>query len=388
MSASVIIVSHRPHQWLHESVASVVGQADEVLVVDNGSGGAVGSIAREAGARVVELPTNVGFPGGVNAGVIASRGRFLALLNDDAMAEPGWVSASITALGAPGVGAVTPKLVFKLPFAELRFADEPHHAPGDHRPLGRALRSIELRGNDLLAAAIGPGLHALEEGELDGSTGRWRWTTGPEPIFVPLPDEAAASELTVDGDAAPVERVVDIINSAGTYLSSHGFGGDYGYGSPDDGTFDIVGERFGGCGAALVTTRETWLRLGGMAAEYFAYYEDLDWSWRLRLAGLSTLYDPAGVVRHVGGATSGGPVSEHVRGLAERNRLLTLARNAPLPVVRSEVRRSAPARATSVAIARALRQRARLRRTRTVPVRSVWSTWAGRDERWPHSGPG
>ena len=36
----------------------------------------------------------------------------------------------------------------------------------------------------------------------------------------------------------------------------------------------------------MVARAETFARLGGLAESYFAYYEDLDWCWRARLAGL------------------------------------------------------------------------------------------------------
>ena len=42
MTTSVIVVSYQTHLWLEQSLASVVGEADEVILVDNGSpGGAV-----------------------------------------------------------------------------------------------------------------------------------------------------------------------------------------------------------------------------------------------------------------------------------------------------------------------------------------------------------
>ncbi len=88
----------------------------------------------------------------------------------------------------------------------------------------------------------------------------------------------------------------------------------------------------------MVATAETFARIGGFAESYFAYYEDLDWCWRSRLAGLRCVYEPAGTVRHVGGVSTGGPSSDRVRYLAARNRMQTLARNAPLPLVWSQLR--------------------------------------------------
>lgn len=60
----------------------------EILVVDNGSPDDTGARAREAGATVVDLESNRGFAGGVNAGLAAARGELLILLNNDTLAAP------------------------------------------------------------------------------------------------------------------------------------------------------------------------------------------------------------------------------------------------------------------------------------------------------------
>ncbi len=396
MRTSVVVVSHRVHRWLGDSIASVADQCDEVIVVDNGSdGGAVSRAAREAGARLVVLRRNVGFPGGVNAGVKASTGDVVALLNDDAMAEPGWISSATAVLGGGGVAAVAPKLVFALPFAEVRFDDEPRRIGADRRWLGRSLRSATVGGVEVLPRLVGPGVHELESGVLDGTSGEWRWTSGRDAIYVPMEPGRDASELLIDGRPAHVVGQVRLINNAGSYLSAEGHAGDHGYLAPDDGRFDAPAARFGACGAALVTTADVLARVGPFAAGFFAYYEDVDWCWRARLAGLDIRYEPAGVVHHVGGATSGGPLSQSVKGLAGRNRLACLARNAPLPVVAREFRRALPQMTDRVrpplprlrrgALLRPsvyLLTRPLLARRRHLPVREVWDQWAGTDQTW------
>ena len=390
MTTSVIVVSHRVHRWLPECLASVAGQCDEVVVVDNGSPGhEVGAAARTAGAKVVRLPANAGFPAGVNAGVAAATGDVVALLNDDAMAEPGWLASAEKVLADPSVGMVAPKLVFALPHAEIRVDDEPRRIGGDTRLLGRAIRTATVGGVDVLARLAGPGVHGLEHGELDGRIGSWRWSAGPAPIYVPLGPEDEGTDVVIDGELVPVVRRVHLINNAGSYLSTEGWAGDFGYLSPDDGRFDARAERFGACGGAMVTTAQTLARVGPFAGSFFAYYEDVDWSWRARLAGFKAVYEPAGVVRHVGGVTSGGPLAASVKGLAARNRLLCLARNAPLGVVADQFRRSLTGgtqpglrRAVATRLPGALAARVQLARRRAVSPRDVWNRWAGADATW------
>ena len=392
VSTSVIVVSHRRHRWLGPCVASVVDQCDEVLVVDNGSpGGEVGTVATAAGARVVRLDANRGFPAGVNAGVEVATGDVIALLNDAAMTEPGWLPSAVEALVDPSVGVVAPKLVFALPFAEIRFDDEPRRVGADARPLGRALRAATIAGTDVLDRLVGPGIHRLERGVLDGREGPWRWTAGREPIRLALEPGWDPGDLCIDGEPAPVVGTVMLVNNAGSYLSTDGWAGDHGYLAPDDGRFDAPAERFGACGAAMATRAETFSNLGPFAASFFAYYEDVDWCWRSRLAGLTARYEPAGVVRHVGGVSTGGPMARSVRSLAARNRLLCLARNAPWRVVAAEVRKALAGvpepvpglpRALAARLPAALTSRPALAGRRNLSPAEVWRRWAGADETW------
>lgn len=67
----------------------------ETILVDNGSQDDSVAFVREnfPEVRVVALPDNRGFSGGVNAGIAASRGEFIALLNNDTRAEASWLAA-------------------------------------------------------------------------------------------------------------------------------------------------------------------------------------------------------------------------------------------------------------------------------------------------------
>ena len=374
MPVSVVVVSYRPEPWLERCLASVTGQADEIVVVDNASdGGAASDIATRAGARLVRMPANVGFARGVNAGVGVATADHIALLNDDAFAEPGWLKSAVDALREPGVAAVSPKLLLAWPYATVRLRDPVHQAPGDPRPLGRRLTSVTAGGADAWRYVRGAGVYPDEGG--------WRWTDGDATLRVPLLGDG--HDVRVNGEPVDVGRVGDLVNNAGSYLTAHGEGGDIGYEEPDDGRFDTPTERFAACGAAMVFSVETWRRVGPFAGDFFAYYEDTDWCWRARLAGLTVRYDPAGVVRHVHAATSG-EWSPRFTYLVSRNRLLCLARNAPAAVLARELRRSRPlpagvARSLVRRLPVALAQRRRLARAQTGRAADVWSRWAGVD---------
>jgi O-antigen biosynthesis protein len=399
VSSSVVIVSYRPTELLGRCIDSVREQADDVVVVDNGSeGGVATEVARAHGARVISLPVNTGFAGGANAGISGATGDLVALLNDDAVAGPSWIAAAGEVLARPEVAAVTPKIILPGKYAELVFDDDDWFSPGDPRPLGRQITSASIGGTDVLERLLGPGVHRLET----GGEARWRWTAGRRPVYVRLDAglvpgllpgvdlPAAVTEGTigavVNGEPVPVKRVVTLLNSAGSYLREDGYVGDCGDSVADDGQFGSRSERFAATGAALVARAETFRRLGRFSGRFFAYWEDADWCWRARLAGMSLVYDPAATIVHVRGQTSGGTTARRVQFLAERNRLLCLLRNAPLGFALAEVRRKrhgggddGVAEVLPRWVPVGLAGRLAARRKWELPPSEVFDRWAGVD---------
>ena len=95
---SIVIVSWNGRQHLETCLAGVAAQTgvtSEAILVDNGSTDGTADFVRERfpWVRLVELPENRGFAGGNNAGVRHARGRYVALLNNDTSADPGWLRA-------------------------------------------------------------------------------------------------------------------------------------------------------------------------------------------------------------------------------------------------------------------------------------------------------
>ncbi len=80
-------------------------------------------------------------------------------------------------------------------------------------------------------------------------------------------------------------------------------------------------------GAAMLVHRPTFLRLGGFDADYFCYYEDVDFGWRLWLSGYRVLHVPTAVVRHRHGATARPLLRDQARLLYGRNALATVTKN-------------------------------------------------------------
>jgi GT2 family glycosyltransferase len=124
----------------------------------------------------------------------------------------------------------------------------------------------------------------------------------------------------------------EVINNVGTILLPDWYGIDRGFGDPDDGRYDTEEDIAAWCGGAVLL-RVDYLRECGLFDErLFLYYEDLDLSLRGQEAGWRYRYTPASVVEHQHSATavSGSDFAEYYK---ERNRLLVVARHAPLHLV-------------------------------------------------------
>lgn len=95
---SIVIVNYKAYDELLDCLASLEGDAAsgrvEIVVVDNGSTARVEDVKRRFGGVAVEANrANPGFAAGVNQGARRARGRYLLLLNPDAVLRSGAVDA-------------------------------------------------------------------------------------------------------------------------------------------------------------------------------------------------------------------------------------------------------------------------------------------------------
>lgn len=92
----------------------------------------------------------------------------------------------------------------------------------------------------------------------------------------------------------------------------------------------VVPERVDAASAAVVATSTALLRTHPLPEDYFLYWEESDWFWRLKTAGARVLYDPGVVVVHLGGRDDVRPAKSRL-----------MARNAVRCVQRTQGRRAA-----------------------------------------------
>ena len=95
---SIVIVTWNGRAYLDACLTAVAAQEGvdaETILVDNASTDGTVMYVRERfpWVRLVTLGENRGFAGGNNAGVREARGRLVALLNNDTIADPGWLRA-------------------------------------------------------------------------------------------------------------------------------------------------------------------------------------------------------------------------------------------------------------------------------------------------------
>lgn len=253
-----------------ESLRTQLRPTDRLVVVDNASGDGSAQRLRQAGLEVVESGRNLGFGAGVNLGAAGLEEEVLVLLNNDAVAAPGFLDAltsPLEAAAAPDLAATT---------ALILLAGRWRPAHGDE------------------SALTG----------LDGS--RWHRV-------------GQAAESRGEG--------LVLINSTGNLVDGTGNGYDRDWLSHAD-RLSAPREVFGLCGGACAIRAAAWKKLGGFREDLFMYYEDTELSWRIREAGWRVEFVESAVVHHEHAASSG-PQSPMFLRVNTRNRLLVAAVHGP-----------------------------------------------------------
>jgi GT2 family glycosyltransferase len=117
VTVSAVVVAYATGPKLTRCLDSLAGEADEIMVVDNGDGGPEIDGARARGdVRVVAPRGNLGFAAGANLGAREATGDVVAFVNPDTVVEAGALRSLEERLADPNVGIV---------MARLRLLDRP-----------------------------------------------------------------------------------------------------------------------------------------------------------------------------------------------------------------------------------------------------------------------
>jgi GT2 family glycosyltransferase len=192
------------------------------------------------------------------------------------------------------------------------------------------VRVIALEKNHGFAAAVNRGIRATESKYVALLNN----DTSAEPEWLGKLVSALEADPTAGSAAAKMrdyeEGRRDRIYGLGQALTPDGCPHRIGAGERDHGQWDGTREVFGACGGAALYRRWVLQQVGLLDEAFFAYLEDDDWAFRMRLAGYRCLAVPSAVVYHVGSGTSGAG-SLLVFRLGTRNRVRLLLKNYPLP---------------------------------------------------------
>ncbi len=342
-SVRVVIVNWRTPLLTERAARSLWPQlraGDELVVVDNASASADprdNSLAhlRRLGAKLgsagparfglVQSRRNGGFGYGVNLGARNLRQDALVLLNSDAYALEGFVDALTAPLGHDLVEATTARLLLE---GRWRLVDDgakpaSPQSPSVGEPGGVGSDSPDVGAPDSPSAVCpnSPGVGPNSPG-IEAQT---------EPTTGATHSAGSAQLRGLDGGIWVSDPSgVELINSTGNVVDACGNGHDRSWLAPAKQEHDSP-EVFGICGGACAISARAWRQLGGMRQDLFMYYEDTDFSYRLRRAGYRVQYVRQAQARHAHAASSDS-ASAAFTTWNTRNRLRVATRYAPASV--------------------------------------------------------
>jgi len=242
-TVSVVIPNWNGLRFLDTCLRSLLAQSFtdfDVVLVDNGSqDDSIAFLQKNfSHVRVVRFPENRGFSAAVNAGIHASTGKYVFVLNNDTELPSSCLSALVKGIEMePDIGAVGPKI--------LEFNDR------------------------TLLGGIG-----------DGYT------------FLGVPYNIGFLER-------------------------------------DEGQWDQPVELFSLSGCAVLYRRSILEEVGTFDEDFFAYCEDVDLGFRLRMARSRCVYIPQALLYHIGSGTTGGRLNPFVRRLITQNMINLMVKNLP-----------------------------------------------------------
>lgn len=95
-----------------------------------------------------------------------------------------------------------------------------------------------------------------------------------------------------------------LIDDAGNFIKRRGSPYARGFGEKDIKQYDKEEFIFGACAGAAIYKTEVFEKAGFFDDDFFAYYEDVDFSFRLQLMGFKCFFNPKAVCYHKRGATT------------------------------------------------------------------------------------
>jgi GT2 family glycosyltransferase len=272
---SVIIINYNTADLTAQTVRSFYRhhpreQDFEMIVVDNASRPAERARLRRLVKRaptnftLLESETNLGFGGGNNWAARQATGRLLFFLNSDTIITQNLLKPIADFLKQ------TKRAALVAPELKLKDGRAQPHAYGAFPTLWSLIRNHLPGGKE----AVSPTLAPVETAGGDGGGG----------------GGAAATDVVADGGGAVTDTTTTTDTAGATPL-----------------LVDWVS------GGAMVVRATLFWQVGGFTPDYFMYFEDVDLSKKLQVAGYQAYVLPSSSLIHLGG--------QSVRLRGERRRL-------------------------------------------------------------------
>jgi len=336
-------VRHLPD--LFESLRQQTYENFEVIFVDDGSADESADVARRFGAQVVQNQTSIGFAGANNAGLRASRGEVIALLNNDTRVDPNWLERMVAAMVQdPAVAVVAPKIRFWSKFFRLRITGSIYF----QLDLAKLTDSLEYKRHFLRTGVAVKSVARASESDgvytlvldmpLQSAPFRLEFATADDAALSLSTGLVSSTHMTADRrlilSYAPPDsarhNAFFVINNAGSIEAGPLQPADRGFGEVDAGQLDVEQDVDLFCGCAALIRRDALNGYDLFVDEFVAYFEDSELSMRLRRRGYRIRYAPQAVVYHRHSA-SNKEFSLFWREHTLRNQVLFQYMCAPMP---------------------------------------------------------
>jgi GT2 family glycosyltransferase len=112
VKTTILMLSVDEAHLLERSLPAAVAQPDaQVVVIDNACEDGTAGVAERHGARRIRLAERRSYCAAINAGIAASDGEAVLLLNADCVLDANFLATAVGSLTSPDVGSVAPKLI-------------------------------------------------------------------------------------------------------------------------------------------------------------------------------------------------------------------------------------------------------------------------------------
>lgn len=370
---SIIVLNYFGERVIKNTIESLLNldypkHKFEIIIVDNNSTDKsrniiIDYVKKYNNIKNLFLNKNLGFAGGNNSGLKIAQGEYVALLNNDCVANKSWLSELVkTVQKDPEIFAVSSKIMLFPRYYKLKFCYK-NSLFLERISLNNSYLSVLAKPKKLfldMESEEGVGFVEIPYSpddqiisvEIIFEIGQRDLPKFSKGLFTLLNKDGVIGEIkkSISENRLMVEIKCDVrkfsqkniyekIQNAGIVVFQDGSGRDIGakivnqkqYYEHDLGQYSVKKEIYAACGAAVLYNKKILDEIGFLDELFFMYYEDVEISERARLRGYKIYYSPKAEVRHLH-AFSSGEWSNFFIYQAEKGKLLHVFFNFPSSV--------------------------------------------------------